>query len=384
MRAVARVNVAAIERNVARLREPLAPGTALCAVVKADGYGHGAVQAARAALAGGARWLAVVTAGEATALRRAGIDARLLVMGPLTDPELDEALDAGAEVVAWEPAGIERLLARGRPAAVHLKLDSGMGRLGQRDPDLARQLADRIAGAAHLRLSGLMTHFATADDRGDDFFDRQLERFATWVERVRADHPDVVVHAANSAAILRDRASHFDLVRPGVAIYGMDPFGVDPDDQRLEPALEWRSRLVSIKPCDPGDSVGYGRRFVADRATRIGNVPVGYADGVRRGLTGRGAEVLVRGRRVPFAGTVSMDSIGIDLGPLADGRPVEEIDDAVTVLGRDGEQRITAEELARLLDTINYEITCGIGPRVPRRYHRDGVPLGGVGDDPGL
>ncbi|WP_320671477.1 alanine racemase [Patulibacter defluvii] len=383
MRAVARVNVAAIERNVARLREPLAPGTALCAVVKADGYGHGAVAVARAALAGGARWLAVVTAGEATALRRAGIDARLLVMGPLTDGELEEALDAGAEVVAWEEEGVARLLERGRPAAVHLKLDSGMGRLGQRDPQLALRLADRITSAGHLRLSGLMTHFATADDREDDFFDRQLERFSTWVEQVRREHPDVVVHAANSAAILRDPASHFDLVRPGVAIYGMDPFGRDPDEQRLEPVLEWRSRLVSVKPAEPGDSVGYGRRYVAERATRIGNVPVGYADGVRRGLTGRGAEVLVAGRRVPFAGTVSMDSIGIDLGPEGEGPPAR-VDDPVLVLGRDGDERITAEEIAALLDTINYEITCGIGARVVRRYHRDGVPVGGDEADPGL
>lgn len=375
MRAVARINVAAIERNVARLQDQLRPGTAICAVVKADGYGHGALTAARAALAGGATWVAVVTSSEAAELRRGGIDARLLVLGPLRDGDLEEALDAGAEVVVWEPEGVAELEQLGRPAAVHVKLDSGMGRLGQRDPDLALALCDRIADAAHLQLSGVMTHFATADERDDDFFPLQLARFTSFVERVRARHPSVVAHAANSAATLRDPASHFDMVRPGIAIYGMDPFGHDPDDHGLEPALSWESWLASVKPCEPGDSVGYGRRFVADRSTRIGNVPVGYADGIHRAVAGTGTELLVGGRRVPLVGTVSMDSVGVDLGPEAR----EQVGALATLVGRDGDERMTAEELARRLGTINYEITCGIGARVIRIPHRDGQPLSASG-----
>lgn len=373
MRSVARINVAAIARNVARLRATLAPGTALCAVVKADGYGHGAVPVARAALAAGATWLAVVTAAEATELRHTGIDARLLVLGPLQDEELDEALDAGAEIVAWDDESVRRLVDVGRPAAVHLKLDSGMGRLGQRDPERFLALCETVADTAHLQLAGVMTHFATADEPGDPFFGEQLDRFAAVADRVRARFPGLTVHAANSAATLRDPASHFDLVRCGIAIYGMDPFGRDPAASGLEPALTWESWLASSKPCEPGDGVGYGRRFVADRTTRIGTVPVGYADGVRRDLACSGGEVLVDGRRVPMVGAVSMDSFGVDLGP--DAR--EPVGAGVTLIGRDGDERILAEDVARSLGTINYEVTCAIGARVRRLHHRDGEPLAG-------
>jgi alanine racemase len=378
MRVLARVNVAAIERNVALLAAHVGPATAVCAVVKADGYGHGAVPAARAALAGGATWLAVVTAGEATALRRGGVDGRLLVLGPLADDDLPEALDARAEVVVWDEAGVDRLVRLGRPADVHVKLDSGMGRLGQRDAALALELCDRVDATPPLRLSGAMTHFATADDPDDELFALQLQRFTAWAADVRARHPDVVLHAANSAATLRDPAAHFDLVRPGIAIYGLDPMNRDPDDHGLEPALEWSSRLAAVKPLGPGESVGYGRRFVAEEATRIGTVSAGYGDGVRRGLTNVGA-ALVGGRRVPMAGTVSMDSFGVDLGPGAE----DEAGAPAVLIGRDGDERITAEEVAGVLGTINYEVVCGVGPRVPRLHHRDGVPVPGTGSAPG-
>lgn len=378
MRVVARVNVAAIERNVARIAGLVRPGTAVCAVVKADGYGHGAVQAARAALAGGATWLAVVTAAEASALRDGGVDARLLVLGPLRDDDLPEALDASAEVVVWDDEGVDRLERLGRPADVHVKLDTGMGRLGQRDPGVALGLCDRVATTPPLRLSGAMTHFATADDPDDGLFGLQLERFATWARQVRARHPDAVLHAANSAATLRDPAAHFDLVRPGIAIYGLDPMNHDPADHGLEPALEWTSRLASVKPLGAGEGVGYGQRFVADAPTTIGTLTAGYADGVRRALTGTGS-VLVGGRRAPMAGTVSMDSVGVDLGPEAP----ERAGAPAVLIGRDGDERITAEEVARLLGTINYEVTCAIGPRVPRVHHHDGATAPGAAGGPG-
>jgi alanine racemase len=377
MRVLARINVAAIERNVALLKERVGPATAVCAVVKADGYGHGAVPAARAAPAGGATWLAVVTAGEATAHRHGGIDARLLVLGPLDDDDLPEALDAGAEVIVWDDAGVDRLERLGRPADVHVKLDSGLGRLGQRDPRVALGLCDRIAATAGLRLSGAMTHFATADDPEDPLFALQLERFTAWADEVRQRHTGVVLHAANSAATLRDPAAHFDLVRPGIAIYGLDPMNRDPDAHGLEPALRLVARVASVKPLEPGESVGYGRRFVAGVPTRVGTVSAGYADGVRRGLTNAGS-VLVAGTRRPMIGTVSMDSVGVDLGV---DTSVATGDEAV-LIGRDGAEQITAEEVAALLGTINYEVTCGIGPRVPREHHHDGetVAVGARGD----
>ncbi len=368
VRALARVNLSAIARNVARLRRELGSGTALCAVVKADGYGHGAVPAARAALAGGAGWLAVVAAEEAAALRAAGIDVRILVMGALSPSELDVALASDAEVVAWDERFVDGVGARGG-GAVHVKLDTGMGRLGTRDPAEATRIAEAAASAPGVRLAGVMTHFATADDRGDPFMDEQLARFVDWVTPLRDAHPGLVVHAANSAATLRDPATHFDLVRTGIAIYGMDPFGEDPASRDLEPALELRSVVGAVKPVAPGESVGYGRRFVAREATHVATLPIGYGDGVRRALTNN-AEVLVGGVRYPLVGTVSMDNVTIDVG----ASPAVAVGDAAVLVGAQGGERITAEEVARRLDTINYEVTCGLLPRVPREYHRDGAP----------
>jgi alanine racemase len=366
-RALARVDLAAIERNVARLRRATGDGVALCAVVKADGYGHGAVPSARAALAGGATWLAVAAAQEAAELRAAAIDARLLVLGALTGPELEVALDADADVVAWR----ERFVAAiGRPARVHVKLDTGMGRLGTRDPAEATRVADAVAAAPHLELAGAMTHFATADEPGDRFMAEQLERFVAWAQPLRARHPRVLLHAANSAATLRDRATHFDLVRTGIAIYGLDPFQRDPAEHELEPALELHSYVAELKPIAPGESAGYGRRFVAQEPTTLATVPVGYGDGVRRALTNN-ADVLIEGRRRALRGTVSMDNITVDVGP--DSHGVRHGAPAV-LIGAQGGERILAEEWARRLQTINYEITCGLSRRVPRAYHRDGVP----------
>jgi alanine racemase len=370
LRAVARVNLAAIERNVARLRAGLAPGARLCAVVKADGYGHGAVPVARAALAGGAESLAVATAAEAQELRAAGVDGPLLVMGALWGDDVDLALDAGAEIVAWRESFVTAVQARGRPARLHVKLDTGMGRLGTRDPDEATRVAEAVGASGTLTLAGAMTHFATADERADGFFAEQLARFTAWADPLRAAHPGIVLHAANSAATLRDSACHLDLVRAGIAIYGLDPFGRDPGEHRLEPALEVRSYVAEIKSCARGESAGYGRRFLADRDTVVATLPIGYGDGVRRGLSNN-ADVLVRGRRRPLVGTVSMDNVTLDLG--AEGGGAERGDEAV-LIGAQGDERILAEEIARRLDTITYEVTCGISARVPREYHRDGDP----------
>jgi alanine racemase len=369
VRALARVNLAAIERNCRRLRAELGDGADLAAVVKADGYGHGAVPAARAARAGGATWLGVAAAQEALDLRAGGIEGPLLVMGALSPEELEVAVGAGADLTAWRESFVARLA--GADVGVHVKLDTGMGRLGTRDPDEARRVADAVAGTRGLRLAGVMTHFATADQPGADggFFEAQLERFAAFAEALRADHPGVVVHAANSAATLRSPASHFDLVRCGIAIYGMDPFHEDPTARDLEPALELLSYVGDLKACAPGDSAGYGRTFVAERDTVLGVLPIGYGDGWRRGL-GNNADVLVGGRRVPLVGTVSMDNVTVDLGP----RPAARVGDAAVLVGADGSERITAEEVARRLGTINYEVTTGLTARVPRLYHRDGEP----------
>ena len=367
VRALARVNVAAIERNVARLAAAAAPAR-MCAVVKADGYGHGAVASARAAQAGGAQWVGVATALEAAELRDAGVDGPLLVLGALSAEELDIALAARADVVAWREGFAEELARRGTDTGVHVKLDTGMGRLGTRDAAEASRVAAAVDAAPGLRLAGAMTHFATADEDDRAFLEHQLAVFSEWAREVRARHPGVILHAANSAATLADRAAHFDMVRCGVAIYGLDPFQRDAGEQGLEPALELLSYVAEVKRCAPGESAGYGRRFVAERETWLGTIPIGYGDGYRRGLTNN-AEVIVDGRSVPLVGAVSMDNITVDLGPAAE-EPVARGTPAVLIGAG-----VPAEDLAARLGTINYEITCGISRRVPREHHRDGAPL---------
>jgi alanine racemase len=368
-RAVARVNLAAIERNCRRLAEELEPGCELCVVVKADGYGHGAAQSARAALDAGATWLAVAGAHEAARLRRAGFgDVRLLVMGALSQVELGEALAADADVVVWSEQMVGAVAQAGG-GRVHVKLDSGMGRLGTRDPEQGLRVAALAVETARVELAGAMTHFATADDERDPFFARQLETFSGWAEQLKASHPDIVVHAANSAGTLREPRSHFDMVRCGIGVYGMDPFGRDPLARRLDPALELVSYLAEVKDCAAGQSAGYGRRFVAKRETLLGVLPIGYGDGWRRALSNNG-EVLIATQRRPIVGTVSMDNLTVDLGADAQAHGLRGSE--AVLIGARGEQRITAEEVARRMNTINYEVTCALTGRVPRVYHHDG------------
>jgi alanine racemase len=363
-RAVAHVDLGAVERNCAHLRSLLTGGTELCAVVKANGYGHGDVWCAKAALEGGATWLAVAAAAEAAELRRHGISAPILVMGALTREDARTALEAGSDVVVWDEAFAravaELAAAAGTPARVHVKLDTGMGRLGTRDVDEAHRLVELAAADERLELAGLMTHFATADEPGDEHFPAQLAAFARFVE----DHPGVMAHAANSAATYRDREAHFDMVRCGIAVYGLDPFQEDPAGRALEPALSLESYVAAVKRFGPGESAGYGRTWHAEGDTWVGVLPIGYGDGWRRALSNN-AEVLVGGRRHPVVGTISMDNLTIDLGPET---KVEPGAPAVLIGAQDGE-RILCEEVAGRLDTINYEVTCGLTPRVRRAWH---------------
>jgi alanine racemase len=377
-RATASIDVAAIESNWSRLRSELAEGVLLCAVVKADGYGHGALQSARAALAGGASWLAVAGAQEARDLREAGVrDARVLVMGALGPAELVDALAAEADVVVWREQHVQAVAAAGG-GRVHVKLDSGMGRLGTRDPVEASRVAQAARETPGVELAGAMTHFATADDLNDDgFFERQLAMFAGWARALKAEQPELLLHASNSAAVLRDRAAHFDMVRCGIAVYGMDPFGKDPLARDLQPALELSSYVAEVKACRAGESAGYGRRFTAAHDTHLGVLPIGYGDGWRRGLSNN-AEVLIGGQRYELVGTVSMDNITVDLG--SDSRAGQLRGERAVLIGVEGSERITAEDVARRLDTINYEVTCALTPRVPRVYHRGGARIDGDGD----
>ncbi|HEX6702195.1 MAG TPA: alanine racemase [Gaiellaceae bacterium] len=318
------IDLGALRRNVATLRRALGSAE-LWAVVKADAYGHGAADVAGAALGAGATALCVATVPEALALRREYPDARMLVMGPAGNREVAQAREARLELAIVDgevPEGVR----------CHLKLDTGMGRYGLAElPELPVEVV------------GLMSHLATADCDAA-FAERQVERF----REATAAYPDLTRHVANSAAALRLPSSHFDAARCGIALYGLSPFGTDPADDGLEPVLRWESRLAQVRRLAPGESTGYGRRFVAEEPTWIGIVPVGYGDGFRRDLTG--TEVLVEDERRPVVGTVSMDSFAVELSrELPVGTPV-------VLLGHG----LLAEEHARVAGTITYELVCGI------------------------
>ena len=277
------------------------------------------------------------------------------------------ALEADAEIAVWRQGFLELVAARAEALGVrprlHVKYDTGMGRLGERDGDAVERLVRAAAATETVELAGIWTHFATADSDDTSFLEEQLARFTDLALPLRDEFEGLILHAANSAATLRLEASHLDMVRCGVAIYGLDPFGVDPAACQLEPALELHSYVADVKHFEAGASAGYGRRWAASEPTSVGVLPIGYGDGVRRGLTNN-ADVLVGGRRWPLVGTVSMDNITLDLGPAS----TVEAGAAAVLIGAQGEERVLCEEIARRLDTINYEVTCAISARVPREY----------------
>lgn len=370
-RAVAHVDLSAIAANVTFLRAQLTGGAELCAVVKADGYGHGCAQAAKAAVKGGATRLAVVTVEEAALVANLELGVPLILLAPINDDEIVAAAATGAELTVWTPGQVESAARAAamldRDINLHIKLDSGMGRFGARDSGEALEAIATADQTARVDPVAVWTHFATADEPGDEYFPHQLERFTEFVSAARELRPELLAHAANSAALLRDPASHFDFVRAGIAVYGLDPFGGDAIETGLVPALSLHSYVASVRDLAAGDSAGYGRRFVAEAETRIATIPIGYGDGWRRILTNN-SDVLIAGRRCPQRGTVSMDSIMIELGAASTIDPGTP----VVLIGRDGAERITTEEVAARAQTINYEITCGLTARTARDYGRDG------------
>ena len=357
----ATVDLGAVRHNVASLVELVAPA-AVCAVVKADGYGHGAVPVARVAVEAGAQWLAVAVVDEGVELRDAGIEAPVLVLAEPPLAALDEAVARHLTPVVYTAAAIDALetaaAMHGREGVpVHLKVDTGMHRVGAAPGDVLG-LARRVVEARHLALEGLLTHFAVADEPDRDADTKaQLDRFEEVRDELAAHGiaPDVL-HAANSAGAIAHEAARYDLVRCGIAVYGCMP--------GLRPAMSLTAEVTFVKEVEAGESLSYGLRYTCKERTVVATVPLGYADGVTRRLSAVGGEVLVGGHRRPIAGTVTMDQLMVDCGPSADVR----VGDEVVLLGRQGGEEITADEWAARLDTINYEVVCGIGPRVPRRY----------------
>jgi len=376
----AEVDLDAVAANVATMAAVAAPA-ALCAVVKADGYGHGAVPVARTALAAGASWLAVAMTGEAAVLRAAGIDAPLLVLSEPSPAELDDAVALGLRTTVYTTAGIEALAravarAGAEPLAVHLKVDTGMHRVGA-DPADVLALAGAVVEHRQLVLEGLWTHCAVADEPDHPFTAIQARRFDAVVAQLAdAGALPPLVHAANSAATLDHPALRHHLVRCGITLYGLDPSPALHGRVPLRPTLALKAEVSMVRVVPAGDGVSYGLGHRRGSDTVMATVPLGYADGVPRRLSELGGEVLVGGRRRPLAGTITMDQLLVDCGPPGTG-PTVRPGDEVVLIGEQAGRCIEVAEWAERLATIPYEVVCAISPRVPRRYLSSaGSPIG--------
>jgi alanine racemase len=361
----AEIDLAAISDNTrAIVRLVAGTNTAVMAVVKANGYGHGAMEAARAALAGGATWLAVSSVPEGLQLREAKIEAPILQLGYTQPHALAEAVAAGLSLTVYELGTVRALRELPLPARarLHLKVDTGMHRLGATAEE-ALALAQAIRGAPNLELEGVFTHFASAVD--DPAFTReQLTRFLSARDRIWRDTGlRFLSHAANSAGLLRVRESRLDMVRAGLVIYGVSPDPAWTGEPALRPALSWRTLVTNVVTVPAGETVGYGRTWTASGPRRVATLAVGYGDGLQRRQSNRG-HVLLRGKRAPIVGAVSMDQTAVDVTEI----PGVTIGDVATLIGRDGGSELSASAVAAAVDTISWEVLSAISARVVRRY----------------
>ncbi len=360
----AEIDLAALRANVRAIKEFVGPRVEMFAVVKANAYGHGAIEVARAALAAGATRLAVHRVNEGVELRNAGIDAPILLLGyaPLAAAPIVARYRLTPTVITHEFA--EALAGYvDEPIPVHVKVDTGMGRYGLL-PEEVLDFARALEAMDHIVLEGVYTHFATADEADQSYMRRQFRIFRDVLSSLEnAGIRPLIRHACNSAATLSFPEAHLDAVRPGIALYGMLPSDEWSPPVPLRPVLSLKSRVARVRVLPPGSSIGYGRTFVTEKATRVALVPVGYGDGYHRILSNRG-EVLIRGRRARILGRVSMDQIVVDASAIPD----VQMEDEVVLIGEQGEDAIRAEEVARWAETINYEVTTALLPRVARVY----------------
>ena len=374
----AEVDLAAIRHNAGVLRSVAAPAE-LCAVVKAGGYGHGAVEVARAALAGGATRLAVALVEEGRELRAAGITAPVLILSEPPADAMQEVVSAALTPTVYTRPGLESLrqaVAEGAgpaPFRVHVKVDTGMHRVGASEAEAVR-LAAEVAADPVLDLEGFWTHLATSDEVDNTFNATQFDRFDAAVARLAAlGVRPAIRHAANSGGTLWHPRGRYDMVRCGIALYGLSPVGTEPAAPELTPAMSLKARVSYVKVVAAGERVSYGLRYQVAEDSVVATVPLGYADGIPRSLSAAGGEVLIGGKRRRLAGTVTMDQVLVDCGPDA----AVAIGDEVVLIGRQGDQTVGAWEWAAATGTISYEVVCGISGRVPRVYlhgswHRPG------------
>lgn len=366
------VNLDAIQANVTALRR-LARSPHLMAIVKANGYGHGALPVAEAALSAGADWLGVASVEEGANLRQGGIAAPILVLGYVAPGQAEEVIQHDLRVAMFDLNLADALAQAARSAGgrahVHLKIDTGMSRVGLR-PDEVSEFARSLKDLPEVEVEGVFTHFAAADDPSrDEYTAQQVAGFEKALAELKAvGITPTIRHAANTAGLLIHPESHYDMVRAGIAMYGLPPDPAVDWPVSLTPALSWKSRIGMVKWIEPETAVSYGCTYHSQGRERIATIPVGYADGYSRRLSNN-ADVLIGGHRCSVVGRVCMDQL---LVRVPDG-VVAAVGDEVVLIGEQGGERITATELAQRIETINYEVICSIGQRVPRIYWKDGA-----------
>ncbi|RYL87818.1 alanine racemase [Sporolactobacillus sp. THM7-4] len=371
------IDLDAVASNVMNMRKRIPSETALMAVVKANGYGHGAAQVAKMALANGAEWLAVALLDEGIKLRMQGILAPILVLSPIRASDAALAAKYHISLTVFQKEWVkeaEQAYHSEEPVFLHIACDTGMGRIGIRSREEAQELAEAISKDRRFIVEGMFTHFATADQKDETYFNEQYRRFETMIDWIHETgvHP-AIIHCGNSATTLKypaEKRHLFNMVRYGISMYGLSPSPEMADKLpfELRRALSLHSRLTHVKRVERGAAIGYGATYRTKTEEWIGTVPIGYADGWLRALSG--SDVLVGGRRCPIVGRICMDQLMIR---LSDYFPVGT---EVTLIGKDESDEITADEVADRLQTINYEVTCMIHPRVPRVYWKDGKPIG--------
>jgi alanine racemase len=365
----AEIDLKALENNVRELRRVINPDAQMMAIVKANGYGHGVEPVSRVALQSGASWIGVALLQEAIMLREKGINAPILILGYTPIEDIKDVIrnDISQTIFTWEDALAAASTAdqMGKKARVHVKIDTGMGRLGFKANPETVDIIYRLAHLPGLDVEGIYTHFATADESDKTFVEEQFARFQQLLKQLAARHVYIKWrHCANSAAALDLPYTHLDMVRPGIAIYGHYPSAyVRQDLVNLTPVMTLKAKVAFVKEVPEKCSISYGRTFCTKEKTNIATVPLGYGDGYSRLLSNRG-EVLVRGRRAPIVGRVCMDQLMIDVGRI----PGVQQGDEVVLLGSQGDETITVDELAGHMGTINYEVLCLISERVPRIY----------------
>lgn len=367
-RVLAEIDLDAIGHNIREIKKRIEPKTRLLAIVKADGYGHGAIDVAQVCLYNGADELAVATFDEGVALRKNNIFVPILILGGTVENRLEDVVlnDLTQTVFSYELAKqlSDTAVKLGKTAQAHISIDTGMSRIGFLPCEESLDEIDRLFELPNLRITGVFTHFATADESNKEFTQTQFERFKYMTDNIEArGHKGLIRHCANSAAIIDLPEMQMDMVRAGIIIYGMLPSDEVGKDIDLKPAMSIKTHVSYVKELPAGIGVGYGRKYYTDKLTKIATVPVGYADGYSRSLSNK-ARMIVNGQYANVIGNVCMDQLMLDVTDIAD----VNMGDEVIVMGSCGDKAITAEEIGTMMGTINYEVVCGIGKRVPRVY----------------